>query len=106
MSSSILPVEATQDAVDDVQSVTSKDDLSPPATLVTEPQPPVLITEQEVMLGTAAAVAPKTTPIIRRMIDALRVVGAALRPPPPGPHYARQEAYIEDARMAREMDRL
>ncbi|HME78367.1 MAG TPA: hypothetical protein VKI00_22770 [Mycobacterium sp.] len=106
MSSSILPVEATQDAVDDIQSMTSKDHLSPPATLVTKPQPPVLITEQEVMFGTAAAVAPKATPITRRMIDALRVVGAALRPPPPRPHYARQATYIEDARMAREMDRL
>jgi hypothetical protein len=105
MSSSILPVEATQDAVDDIQSMTSKDDLSPPAILVTKPQPPVLITEQEVMLGTAAAVAPKATPITR-MIDALRVVGAALRPPPPRPHYARQAMYFEDARMAREMDRL
>ena len=106
MSSSILPVEATQDAVDDIQSVTSKDDLSPPAILVTKPQPPVLITEQEVMLGTAAVVAPRSTPITRRMIDALRVVGAALRPSPAGPQYARRETYIEDARMAREMDRL
>ena len=106
MSSSILPVEATQDAVDDIQSMTSKDDLSPPATLVTKQQPPVLITEQEVMLGTAAAVAPEANPITHRMIDALRVVGAALRPPPPRPHYARQATYIEDARMAREMDRL
>jgi hypothetical protein len=106
MSNSLLPVEATQDAVDDIQPMTGEDDLSPAATLVTKPQPPVLITEQEVMLGTAAAVAPRSTPITRRMIDALRVVGAALRPPPPRPHYARQATYIEDARMAREMGRL
>ena len=106
MSNSLLPVEATQDAVDDSQPTTSTEDLSPPATLVTEPQPPVLITEQELMLGTTAAVAPGSTPITPRMIDALRVVGAALRPPPPRPHYAREAMYFENARMAREMDRL
>ena len=106
MSNSPLPVEVTQDAVDDIQPMTSEDDLSPLATLVTKPQPPVLITEQEVMLGTAAAVAPRSIPITRRMIDALRIVGAALRPPPPRPHHVGRSTYLEDARMAREMDRL
>jgi hypothetical protein len=37
------------------------------------------------------------------MIGVLR---AALRPPPPQPHYARRAAYLERAAMSREMDRL
>jgi hypothetical protein len=106
MSNSLLPVQATQDAIDDIQLMAGKYDLSPPAALTTKPQPPVLITEQEVMLGTAAVVAPPSIPITRRMIDALRVVGAALRPPPPRPHYPSRASFLEDARMAREMDRL
>ena len=82
------------------------DNLSQPTVLVTEPQAPVLITEQEVMLGTAAAVSPRSDPITHRIMDALRVVGAAFGPPPPRPHYAPRAAYIERAAMAREMDRL
>ena len=99
-------IEATQDAITDIPPAVSHDNPSQPATAVTKPQPPVVITEQEVMLGTAAAVSPRSTRITRRMIDALGVVGAALRPPPPRPHYARRAAYIESACMAREMDRL
>jgi hypothetical protein len=106
MSELTLSVEATRDAVTGIQSNVSKDNLSQPPTLVTEPEPPVLITEQEVMLGTAAAVSPWSTPITRRMVDALRVVAAALRPPPPRPHYAHRAVYIERAAMSREMDRL
>jgi hypothetical protein len=106
MSDLTLSVEATQDAITGIQSTVSKDKLSQPPTLVTEPEPPVLITEQEVMLGTAAAVSPWSTPITRRMIKVLRVVGAALRPPPPRPHYARRAYYLEYAAMSREMDRL
>lgn len=99
-------IEATQDATTDIPPAVSHDNPSQPATAVTKPQPPVVITEQEVMLGTAAAVSPRSIRITRRMIDALGVVGAALRPPPPRPHYARRAAYIESACMAREMDRL
>ena len=99
-------LKTTEDAVTDIQPAVSDDNLSQPTTLVIEPQPPVVITEQEVMLGTAAAVSPRSTPVTRRMLDALRVVGAAFRPPPPRPHYAARAAYIERAAMAREMDRL
>ena len=106
MSDSRLPIEATQDAITGTQPTVSNDDLSQPPALVTDPQSPVLVTEQEVMFGTAAAVRPRSTPITRRMIDALRVVAAALRPPPPRPHYAHGASYIERARMSREMDRL
>jgi hypothetical protein len=105
MSDLTMSVEATQDAITGIQSTVSKDNLSQPPTLVTEPEPAVLITEQEVMLGTAAAVQPRSIPITRRMIGVLRTV-AAWRPPPPRPHYAPRAAYIERAAMSREMDRL
>jgi hypothetical protein len=101
-----LSIEETQDAITGTQPTVSKDNLSQPPTLVTEPEPPVLISEQEVMLGTAAAVHPRSTQITRQMINALHVVGAALRPPPPRPHYARRAYYLERAAMSREMDRL
>ena len=99
-----MSIEATPDVVTDAQANVSNDELL--ELLVTEPQPPVVITEQEVMLGTAAAVSPPRISITRRMMDALRVVGAAFGPPPPRPHYAPRAAYIERAAMAREMDRL
>jgi hypothetical protein len=92
-----LSIEETQDAITGTQPTVSKDNLS---------QPPVLISEQEVMLGTAAAVRPRSTQITRRMINALHVVAAALQPPPPRPHYARRAYYLERAAMSREMDRL
>jgi hypothetical protein len=99
-------LEATQDAITDIQPAVSYDKPAQPAAAVTEPQPPVVITESEVMLGTAAAVSPRSTHITRRMIDALGVVAAAFRPPPPRPHHAHRAAYLERACMAREMDRL
>jgi hypothetical protein len=92
-----LSIEETQDAITGTQPTVSKDNLS---------QPPALISEQEVMLGTAAAVRPRSTQITRRMINALHVVGAALQPPPPRPHYALRAYYLERAAMSREMDRL
>ena len=100
-----LSIEETQDAITGTQPTVSKN-LSQPPTLVTEPEAPVLISEQEVMLGTAAAVRPRSTQITRRMINALHVVGAALQPPPPRPHYALRAYYLERAAMSREMDRL
>ena len=92
-----LSIEETQDDITGTPPTVSKDNLS---------QPPVLISEQEVMLGTAAAVRPRSTQITRRMINALHVVGAALQPPPPRPYYARRAYYLERAAMSREMDRL
>ncbi|HUB54119.1 MAG TPA: hypothetical protein VMB04_03015 [Mycobacterium sp.] len=99
-----MSIEATQDVVSDAQARAVNDELL--EVLVTEPQPPVVITEQEVMLGTAAAVSPRRISITHRMLDTLRVVGAAFGPPPPRPHYSHRAAYIERAAMAREMDRL
>ena len=99
-----LTLETTQDAVANAQAAASTDEFL--EVLVTAPQPPVVITEQEVMLGTAAAVSPRSIRMTRRMIDALGVVAAAFRPPPPRPYYAHRAAYLERASMAREMDRL
>jgi hypothetical protein len=103
MSELTLPIEATQDAI---ARAVSTEDLARPPVLDTQPRSPVLISEQEVMLGTAAAVRPRSVPISRRMADALRVFTDALRPPPPRPHYARRASYIEHAAMSRAMDRL
>jgi hypothetical protein len=101
MSNLSLSIEATQNAI--ASAAVSTDDLPRPQALETEAQPPVLITEQEVVFGTAAAVRPQSIPTTHRMIGVLR---AALRPPPPQPHYARRAAYLERAAMSREMDRL
>jgi hypothetical protein len=73
---------------------------------------PVLITEQQVLFATAAAVPLQPTKIGRRWIAALRAIGASLtatssnegRPTPR--HYPPRNDYLEDSRMAREMLRL
>ncbi|MDT5045797.1 MAG: hypothetical protein QOG75_1650 [Mycobacterium sp.] len=56
-------------------------------------QAPVLVTEQEVMFSTAAAVPMPPTTITRRLIDAIR-------------HYPQRFSYLDRALMAREMYRL
>jgi hypothetical protein len=72
-------------------------------------QPPVVITEQEVVFSTAAAVSlPRTKPS-RRVITALRAMFLSssedARPAPR--HYPpRRDAFLEQAAMAREMRRL
>jgi hypothetical protein len=72
-------------------------------------QPPVVITEQEVVFSTAAAVpSPRTKPA-RRVIAALRAMFLSstedARPAPR--HYPpRRDAFLEEAAMAREMRRL
>jgi hypothetical protein len=104
MSSLTLPIEATQEAI--ASAAVSTDELGRPPALETEARPPVFITEQEVMLGTAIAVQPPSIPIIRRMVGVLRAAATTLRPPPPRPHYAVRPSYLERAAMAREMDRL
>ena len=106
MLDSAMYVEATQDAIIGTRPALGDDDASQLPAPVTVPQPPVLITEHEVMFGTAAAVAPRSTPVTRRMIGTLRIVAAALRPPPPRPHHAQRASYLERACMSREMGRL
>jgi hypothetical protein len=104
MSNLSLPIKAKQDAIANV--AVSTEDLARPPTLETEARPPVLISEQEVRLGTAAAVSPPSIPITGRMVGVLRAVATALRPPPPRPHYARRAYYLEHSAMSREMGRL
>jgi hypothetical protein len=72
---------------------------------------PVLITEQQVRFGTAAAVAlPPAKP--RRWAHAMETVAAAVQGFFAGPtepvrrHYPKRYGYLENALMAREMDRL
>lgn len=69
----------------------------------------VLITEQQVRFSTSAAIAPPAT----RGWNPFQAVGAAVGAvfarsdkPKPRRHYPRRPAFIEDAAMAREMDRL
>ncbi|EID15376.1 hypothetical protein [Mycolicibacterium phlei] len=68
---------------------------------------PVLITEQQVRLGTAANLAP--TPRWRRALfspfTAVRTALVRLNQPS-RPHYPKRHTFIEHAAMAREMDRL
>jgi hypothetical protein len=72
-------------------------------------QPPVVITEQEVALSTAAAVPlPRTKPT-RGVIDALRAMflSSSEDVRPARRHYPpRRDAFLEQAAMAREMHRL
>ncbi|HEX4586388.1 MAG TPA: hypothetical protein VH185_00280 [Mycobacterium sp.] len=71
-----------------------------------------LITEQQVLFSTASAVAlpPAKT---RRLSGAIHAVSAALRAmfaasekPPARKHYPKRHVWLDNALMAREMDRL
>jgi hypothetical protein len=73
---------------------------------------PALITEQQVLFGTAATVAlpPAKT---RRFSDAVHAVAGTLRAvfaspekPPAQRHYPKRHVWLENAMMSREMDRL
>ena len=70
---------------------------------------PVVITEQEVVFGTAAAVAlPRTKPS-HKLIAALRAMflSSSEDAPPARRHYPpRRDAFLEEAAMKREMHRL
>jgi hypothetical protein len=75
---------------------------------------PVLISEHEVSLGTAVALRPRPK-IRRRWFDTTKVLLAAMRrSPAPSPQegrpvrrdYPKHYAFLENACMAREMDRL
>jgi hypothetical protein len=67
---------------------------------------PVVITEQEVLFGTRAALSPRVASLPRRLIDAIRAATTSLQLPPAGRHYRTDLGYLEHSRMAREMERL
>jgi len=83
----------------------------------THPTPsrtPILITEHEVALSTAAAASLPRTATTRRWGDGPRVAATLRRmlltatssPPPARRHYPKHYSYLERAVMGREMDRL
>jgi hypothetical protein len=78
-----------------------------PASLVTSSTDTALITEQQVLFTTAAAVVlpPART---RRFSDAVQAVGSwlASAAKPPTPVYPKRHVWFETALMSREMDRL
>jgi hypothetical protein len=94
MSQSPTTSAATPDVIQDAEPNVVKDGMS---------HAPVFITTQEVVFSTAAAMSSRPASISRRLIDAIRVVGAALYRPR---HYPQRSSYLEESRMAREMDRL
>lgn len=88
---------ATPEVIEDVEPALVDDAVS---------DAPVLITEQEVAFSTAVALSPRPASRPRRLIEAIRAAGAALRLPPPKNHLPQPNRYLEHSRMAREMGRL
>jgi hypothetical protein len=97
MSQSPKTSAATPDVIQDAEPTLVKDGTS---------DAPVFITQQQVLFSTAAARSSRPASISRRLIDAIRVVGAALYRPPARRHYPQRFSYLEESCMAREMDRL
>jgi len=87
-------------------------DTTPATSAQNATQTQALITEQQVLFSTAAAVAlpPAKT---RRWSDTLQAVSTALRTmfaasekPPARRHYPKRHVWLDNALMSREMDRL
>jgi hypothetical protein len=90
------PPEVIEDPVRQTQSAAPSDEVS---------SPELLITEQEVVFGTAAAVPLQRRKIGRRLVAVLSAMSAdASRPR--ARYYPIRAYYLERALMAREMDRL
>jgi hypothetical protein len=79
------------------------------------PSTPVLITEQQVLFATAAAVPLEPAKTSRRWTEVVRGIGASLRAAfmtssdeaqPKRRHYPSRNDFLEDSRMSREMLRL
>jgi hypothetical protein len=88
------------------------DDAEQPAAVKAPPRTPVLITEQQVLFATAAAVplqpartSPRWTQAVRAFITAAFVKSSDDSQPKPR-HYPSRNDFLEDSRMAREMMRL
>jgi hypothetical protein len=97
MSQSPTASAAAPDVIQDAEPTLVTDGMSHAA---------VFITEQEVVFSPAAARSLRPASISRRLIDAIRGVGAALQPRPARRHYPQRSSYLVHSRMAREMDRL
>jgi hypothetical protein len=97
MSQSPTTSAATPDVIQDAEPNVVKDGMS---------HAPVFITQQEVVFSTAAARSSRPASISRRVINAIRVVGAAVARPSARRHYPERISLFEESRMAREMDRL
>jgi hypothetical protein len=81
-------------------------DAAPSSSKDTALSAPILITEQEVLFGSRAAILPRRASLTHRVIGAVRTAATSLRLPPPRQHYPADLGYLERSRMAREMDRL
>jgi hypothetical protein len=89
--------EAIEDPVAQTQSAAPSDEVS---------SPELLITEQEVVFGTAAAAVPlQRGKIGRRLVAVLFAISADVSRPR-ARYYPTRAYYLERALMAREMDRL
>src|SRR6059058_1845295 len=87
------------------------DALKQPVPVEVSPRTPVLITEQQVLFATAAAVPSQPAKTGRLWIEAVRVIGAAFvrsgnEVRPKRQHYPPRDGFLDDSRMAREMLRL
>lgn len=89
--------EAIEHPVPQTQSATPSDEVS---------SPELLITEQEVVLGTAAAAVPLQRGKIGRRLVAVLFAMAADASRRRARYYPTRAYYLERALMAREMDRL
>ena len=97
MSQSPKTSAATPDVIQDAAPTLVKDGTS---------HAPDFITQQEVMFSTAAAISSRPASISRRLIDAIRALGAALHRRPARRHYPQRSSFLEHSCMAREMYRL
>ena len=104
MSELLAPLGAPPEVVEQLADVTEA-----------APRTPVLITEQQVLFATAAALPLQPAKIGRRWIEAVRAIGAGLRAAvatssnearPKRQQYPARNDFLEDSRMAREMFRL
>jgi len=113
MSELLAPFDVTPDVVE--QDVVEQDVVEQRADDDASPRTPVLITEKQVLFGTAAALPLQPAKSGRRWTGLLRAIGASVRAAfvtssdeaGPMPHrYPPRNDYLEDSRMAREMLRL
>ena len=97
MSQSTTTSATNREVVNTAAPISEKDTTSPAS---------VLITEQEVLFGTKAAAQLLEGSTHRGLIEAIRTAVGSLHLPPPRQRYPRDPGYLEQARMARVMDRL